>query len=98
VSLDSLKQQIEKKAFSGMQITALIGGRTQKWVKLSAVLKLVGDLEKTLQEQIRHMIREAENDEIADVRVGCYSLAEKFGLKVKKDEYGEYYLDEGDEK
>ena len=47
-----------------------------------------------LKEWIKEIIREAENDEIYDVRRSLYSLFKHLGGKVKVNEWGEYYIEE----
>lgn len=46
-----------------------------------------------LVERLKHMIREAENNEIADVRRGLYCLIKDLGVPVKKDKWGDYYIE-----
>jgi len=52
------------------------------------------NIREKLVVRLKHMVREAENDEICDVRVGLYSLLKDLGEKVKEDEYGDYYLED----
>lgn len=49
-----------------------------------------------LTRRLRHMVREAENDEIHDVKHGLYCLLKDLGVKVAKDEFGGYSLEEGE--
>lgn len=51
-------------------------------------------IREELVKRLKHMVREAENNEIADVRVGIYSLLKDLGVQVLQDEYGDYYLRE----
>lgn len=46
-----------------------------------------------LIQKLKHMVREAENNEIADVRHGLYCLLRNLGVKVAKDNFGDYYLE-----
>ena len=47
-----------------------------------------------LVSRLRHMLREAENEEITDVTAGIYVFLKDLGVNVKQDEYGDYYLEE----
>ena len=47
-----------------------------------------------LVERLKRMVREAENQEIYDVKHGLYCLLKDLGVNVGKDEYGDYYLEE----
>lgn len=49
-------------------------------------------IREELVKRLKGMVREAENDEIADVRRGIYCLLKDLGVKVLQDEYGDYYL------
>ena len=55
--------------------------------------KCAKQIRQRLIERLKHIVREAENDEICDVTSGLYSLLKDLGVKVSRDAYGDFYLE-----
>lgn len=88
-TLDELLSAIEKKlgAYSRDHLTHaanVINSSSENATKIRA----------NLIQRLKHMVREAENREISDVKRGLYYLLKDLGVKVAKDKYDDYYLEE----
>jgi len=57
------------------------------------IAECIEDLAK-IKDWIKELIRDAENHELYDVKRGLYSLLKQFGVRVERDEWGDYYIAE----
>lgn len=91
-TLDLLLKEIEDK----------LGAYSQDYLTHAEnVINVASENAKEIRTQLvkflKGLVKEAENEEIHDVKTGLYWLLGDLGVNIKRDAFGDYYLGEDEE-